>query len=260
MVIEYSARSHMGRVRENNEDNLFADGILLPPDAGARPFAIDGNAKFPAVFAVCDGIGGEENGEIASLLSVQMLSSMCKHFKLTAPERLGWIVGYYAGKVNDFIQFEAKRLGKQMGTTLALVVATGNQIYCFNIGDSRIYVLKKAALRQITNDHTTIAEQVRAGLINPGYATSAKQGSKLMRCIGMGDSHIVESYPPISGKCRILICSDGLSDMVNPTGIEDILNAFPRAEDAANSLLEVALENGGRDNVTLIVADVKKRA
>ena len=237
MTIDYSARSHVGRVRGNNEDNLYVDGVTLTTNMRERPFTIDGTSALPANFAVCDGMGGEDNGEIASLLAVKELHNIRERIKSGLSERLGETVQSYVNKVNESIRSETNLTGRRTGTTLALAVLSENGVYCFNLGDSRIYSLQRTDFKQTTNDHSL--------------------GNKLTRCIGIGDSQDVEEYPPILGDCRILICSDGLTDMVSESVIEKILRASERTSNAADYLLNEALTNGGKDNVTIIVADIK---
>ncbi|CDX04962.1 protein phosphatase [Desulfitobacterium hafniense] len=256
-MIEYSARSHIGMVRENNEDNLYVDGIILPLHTRERPFTIDGSTSSPAVFAVCDGMGGEDDGEIASRLAVQKLLNFNERIKSAGSEQLEEAIQSYVNKANEAIHAETSGTNKRTGTTLALAVVSEHGIYCFNMGDSRIYALQKGAFRKITNDHTLVAEQTRNSSLTPNQVMSRKAGHKLTRCIGIGDILTVESYPPIIGTCRFLICSDGLTDMVDTAEIENILCASKRTADAANSLLTSALNKGGKDNVTVIIADFK---
>lgn len=257
MTVEYSARSHVGFVRENNEDNLYVEGVMLTPEIRERPFAIDGVADTPAIFAVCDGMGGEEDGEVASLLAVQTLSDSEGIIKAAISERLDETVQSYATVVSETVRAKTADSGKRTGTTLALAIAADNAVSCYNIGDSRIYCYRKAGFRQITNDHTVAAGQIKDGLITASQASELKGGNKLTRCIGIGDDSIVESYPPITGKCRILICSDGLTDLVSADEIETVLRDSPRTAYAADSLLDAALRYGGKDNTTVIVIDVK---
>ena len=257
MAVKYSARSHVGKVRENNEDNLFVDGIILSPETCDCPFEIDGSTSLPAIFAVCDGMGGEENGELASLLAVQTLSSISERIKSAAPEELNEAIQSYVEKVNEAIHSALSEHNARTGTTLALVIAAESMIHCFSIGDTRIYNLQESVFRQISNDHTLAAEQIRNGAAASNQAIIGNDRNKLTRCIGIGDECIAESYPPIIGKCRILICSDGLTDMVSMAEIKNLLCISERTTDAANSLLYSALKNGGNDNVTLIVIDIK---
>lgn len=241
MMIEYSARSHVGRVRENNEDNLYVDGVMLTPDIRECPFTIDGYANYPAIFAVCDGMGGEDYGEIASLTAVQKLLAADGIIKTANSKQLDETIQSLVSDITEAINSDTVSSCNRMGTTLALAVIIENEIYCFNMGDSRIYALHKGDFRQITNDHT------------PDGGAS----NKLTRCIGIGEVMAAESYPSIPGNSRILICSDGLTDMVSTTEIENILRVSEKTVNAADYLLNTALVNGGKDNVTVIVADTK---
>ena len=257
MLNEYSARCHVGKVRENNEDNLYVDGVSLTPDTRERPFTIDGIAYHPAIFAVCDGMGGGDDGEIASLLAIQALNNADNGIKSAAAGRLGEAIQTYVDEVSESIFFETDLSGKRAGTTLALAAVLEDGVFCFNLGDSRIYGLQNTVFKQITNDHTLSAEQKRSGVITQDQAIGVKDGNKLTRCIGIGAMQNVESYPALFGECRILICSDGLTDMVDTKEIENIMRISKRSANAADSLLSTALANGGKDNVTIIVVDVK---
>jgi len=257
MKIIYSACSHVGRARENNEDNLYADGITLTTDIREIPFSVDGSTYSPAIFAVCDGMGGEESGEVASQIAVQMLLNSSGVIKKSAPRQLNEDVQSYVNIAHKRISTDEENRGKRMGTTLALVAVTRSGVCCFNIGDSRIYCLQRNKLRQITNDHTLFAEQQKNTDVSHGIEIEEKDRHKLMRCIGIGKEFNIESYAPIFGKCRILICSDGLTDMVDKREIESAMNIYEQTYEAASYLLSLALKNGGRDNITLIVLDVK---
>ena len=260
MIIEYSARSNVGMVRANNEDNLFVNGVILPSDKCESSFAIDGNTRSVALFAVCDGMGGEENGEIASQIAVQTLSEFSGLIATTAsdtPDCLNEAVQSFVNEVNERIRSEIELSGKRMGTTLALAMISDNEICCFNMGDSRIYSLKRTMFRQITNDHTLAAERIRGGSRANGYVMENNTGNKLTRCIGIGDALTVERYPPIKGPCRMLICSDGLTDMVDSVEIENTMRVSSRVSDAADTFIKLSLINGGNDNVTVIAIDVK---
>jgi len=277
MIIEYSARSHVGWVREKNEDNLYVDGITLLPEDSKRTFAISGSKLPPAIFAVCDGMGGEEKGEVASLYAVQVLSDMSGQIKSTIPRfrrpkknkaflaasrRLDETIQSYVQKAIETIRSDYNNTGRRVGTTLAMTIIAENGIYCFNMGDSRIYCLQEPTFWQVTNDHTLISEKIRNGALTPDQIkeyqeNNDKANNKLTRCMGIGGVFSAEGYKAIYGNCRILICSDGLTDMVNEAGIENVMNNSNRAADAADALLGMALDNGGEDNVTVIVADVK---
>jgi protein phosphatase len=222
--ILYSVRSNVGRKRTNNEDNFFADGIFLTPEIRDKSFSADGIAFAPLKLAVCDGMGGEENGEVASLTAARKLSKYDNNFQSCI----------------DDINIEIGKIGRA-GTTLVLAAIVKNGISCFNIGDSRAYCLSKKGFFKVTNDHIVITDTGKR---------------KLTRCIGIGSNQTLESYPVIKDKCRLLLCSDGLYDMVSDIKIEHILQNSTKTLDAADLLLQTALDNGGNDNITIITADI----
>lgn len=240
MRIEYSARSHLGLVRGNNEDNLYVDGVFLTPEIREYPFTIDGMAGCPALFAVCDGIGGEENGEDASLTAVQMLGAADALIKNKDAQGLDQAVQSLVEGIHEAIRAGSQSNQSRTGTTLALAVVTKSGIHCFNLGDSRIYALHQGNFQQITRDHTPDGES----------------GYQLTRCLGIGESAQAEAYPPLPPNSRLLICTDGLTDRLDSAEIEAILRTPHGMVNAADYLLNSALIKGGEDNVTLILVDL----
>lgn len=258
MYISYSARSHIGAVREQNEDNLFIDGVVLVPEIMERPFSIDGVANVPEIFAVCDGMGGEDSGEIASQIMVEVLRRHSDRIKSARPDDIVHCVQAYVNEANRAMQAAARASGRRMGTTIALLVAAPEGLYCFNIGDSRIYSLLDGGLQRVTNDHTLAAEQVRSGALTPQRAMHEKSRHKLTRCVGIGEAHTVENYPRIKAGGRFLLCSDGLTNLVGDDAIAAVLRQHRHTANAASELLQLALLAGGFDNITVLVGDVKK--
>jgi len=252
MKIEYSARSHVGKVRENNEDNLFVDGMTLPADIGSRPFAIDGFAENSAVFAVCDGMGGKVDGEVASRLAVEGLFSYSKQIQDAKPRELGKVVQSYVTQTSQNIAWKTA-IGKRSGTTLALAVITKRGISCFNVSDSRIYFVKHGRFRQITHDHTVDNDLAYADASLKGRRTD---GHKLTRCMGIGKLPDIEAYSSLPPNSRTLVCSDGLNKMISDKEIAHILISTKTPSEASDALLYAALNNGARDNVTVIVIDL----
>lgn len=256
MKVIFSARSHIGYNRKNNEDNLFADGVTLPADIREGVFSLDSESVIPVALAVCDGLGGEDNGEVASAMAVNKMTEINDIIKSGVKNDLFRIVESYTQALNDEIHIASEHMGKRMGTTLALTLVVKKGVYCFNIGDTRIYSMKNNKFTQVTIDHTAAAERVRAGIISTEQARCENNRHKLTKCIGIGKQSQAEKYPPIRGKCRILICSDGLTEMVNDNEIKMLLSKAFAANEAADALLCLALKRGGRDNITLIVCDV----
>lgn len=254
MNMMFSVRSHKGNMRGNNEDNLFAAGITLPPEFCDRPFSIDASVTAPVILAVCDGIGGEELGELASRIAVIKLSELQRTIGYASPKEINGAVQAYIEAAN----YEISSYGVRSGTTIALAAVTEKGVHCFNVGDSRIYCLQSGMFTQVTNDHTQGAEIARSGIISMEQARQSKSGNKLTRCIGFGNCFNMDSYPAIKGKCRLLLCSDGLTDMVSDLEIKNILVAAEKPSDAAEQLLELALSHGGKDNVTIITVDIPR--
>lgn len=248
MKVTYSVRCHKGNVRKKNEDNFFADGNTLLSEYCDKPFSIDASTFSPIVLAVCDGMGGEESGEFASFTASQLLLQA----RLQIQTELNCAVRNYIEAVNK----EINSSGKRSGTTLALAVITKKGAYCFNVGDSRIYLMKRGSFRRITNDHTKSADKIKSSGISAQNTRQYDGGNRLTRCIGIGNYRSAENYPVIGGKCRLLICSDGLTDMVGDEDIKKIMSENMRTPAVAEGLLRTALKNGGRDNITVIVADV----
>lgn len=256
MDIFFSVRSHQGRIRATNEDNLFADGMMLLPRFRDKAFSFDAITQAPVLLAVCDGMGGEDSGEVASETAVKKLAEMETVIKNTSPEKLSETVQAYI----DNVDLNLKICGKRMGTTLALAVITENRLSCFNVGDTRIYCMKAGKLMQMTHDHTFGAEMARKNRINIDQARNCKNGKKLTRCIGIGDHNSAEELTVNREKCRLMICSDGLTDMVSASEIEKILAGTTHTSDAAEQCMQSALKHGGKDNITVIVADIPSKS
>ncbi len=253
-MVNYAARSHLGLQRDNNEDNLLADGVLLPQSLGSRTFSLDGIATVPAIFAVCDGMGGEVAGETASRLTVEALATDRDAILSAAPHELESMVQSCIQRAHMAVKASTPP-GRRSGSTLALAVLTHRGVQCFNLGDSRIFCLRRVRFWQVTHDHNVWADQLRTGLPPP---ENAQPDYRLTRCVGIGRPQSAESYPTIPGSCRLLLCSDGLTDMVVPSDISSILRESASPTAAADRLLQAALQNGGQDNVTVLTVEIRR--
>ena len=259
-AIAFSAFSHPGRVRTNNEDNLYLDGVTLTPRTRTAPFSLTGVVDVPCLFAVCDGMGGEEDGELASLTAVTALDEHAEAMKAAATS------GRSDEAVQAFVVDANKRLcgfmrarGIRMGTTLALAVITHKGVMYYTIGDSRIYALRSGALSQISEDHTLAIQKVKMGLLTPEQARKGRERHVLTRCLGVFEDEMTlttDVLGPFPLEGRLLLCSDGLTDMVSDGDIEGALRGASDAGAATDALLDEALRNGGKDNVTCIVIDL----
>lgn len=251
MFVKFAARSDVGHVRTNNEDNFFCNGIF-----SETPTSAQGVSEAPCVFAVCDGMGGEDFGEVASLKTVEKLAEHCEKIKFGNYEA----VEEFVKAANAAVMTFAKEQNSRAGTTLALVVISEDFFMAYNLGDSRIYVLKEENLLRVTDDHTVAEEKARMGLITPRKAQTSHERHILTKFVGISDDPFVIS-PDASGPHhvnevkRVLLCSDGLTEMLTHREISEIVSGNYDVSVSVDKLIEAALERGGKDNVTCVLLE-----
>lgn len=242
--LNIKALSQAGMVRSNNEDMLSLGGILLRDDELAFPVELDEESQF--YLLVSDGMGGHEQGERASQ---ELLEFIDKCFKddLIQAETLEEDLRLQVKTINDELNRKAMEEGQlhPMGCTLTGVVWSHGKAYVINAGDSRTYRFRNGILRQLTQDET-----IRAVTGNPDDSKG------LINCIGAASSgllNVEEITERLHGGDQLLICSDGLTDMVTDEDIEKILShsGQPTAD-----LYAEACRNGGFDNISIIIADL----
>lgn len=243
MKLDIQAICHKGLVRENNEDALSIGGLFLRDDSTSITLTTPEDGFF--YLLVSDGMGGHENGEQASQLTLEKLAEKFSNGEISADnfeDDLRDCVYEISRKLNE----EAARTGQShpMGCTLTGVVWHHGRIYLVNAGDSRTYRFREGMLRQLTTDET-----------ERGMSGNPDASKLLLNCIGGGaEGHLkIES---LDGKLlegdTILVCSDGLSDMLPDDDIESELNSGSNIVD----LVRRACENGGCDNISIILAKV----
>ena len=261
-TINYAARSDVGRVRRNNEDNIFCCEEFLTEETRELPFKTSGHISAPSIFAICDGVGGYQMGEQASLIAVQILSEFAGSIHDSPVQQLDEVIHDYANTVNQRIQQTAANYSTHMGTTPALAVALPDEVRAYNIGDSRIYALDKSGFRQVSVDHTLAMNKVNSGAYTEVQARQSDDWNKLTACLGFfddnGNDYRCEVSAPIKliNNIRLQLCSDGVTDVLSDYFIEQTLRTNKKAEKAVRTLVSEALNNGGTDNTTAIVADI----
>lgn len=247
--IRYAYTSHMGKIRGNNEDNFWCCGDQLPSENTGTEGILTGSVvsdDFPAL-AVFDGMGGESCGEMAAFLAAQAYG-----------EYYGENRKKMKGKSREFLEESCRRMNqavceyclenriRSMGTTLALVQFSGEKLHICNLGDSRVYLSREGKFSQLSTDHVV------------GGRTFGK--APLTQYLGVMEEEmalepVIEEHPLTPG-IRLLLCSDGLSDMLSDGELADILARELSPEDTVQLLLERALKKGGRDNITIILCEV----
>jgi len=267
--VECGAVSHPGKVRSSNEDHYLVSRFSrkqeilltnLPEDHLPERTGEDGYS-----FIVADGMGGMAAGEVASRLAI---STGLKLFHKSDKwgfknnqsqtrelfERISRDLQEIDKTLTERSQADRRLLG--MGTTLTAVYSMGVDLFVVHLGDSRAYLYRDGGLRQLTKDHTVAQAMVDAGYIAPEDVRRHVKRNALTNFLGGHHGKVKADlhWLRLADGDRLLVCSDGLTEMVEDDEIARILGEHGPSQDAAQSLLEEALNRGGRDNVTIIVA------
>ncbi len=266
--VDIAAHSHKGLVRPNNEDNFLVArfGRFLQTMMTSLP-----DGQVPSDFGetgygmvVADGMGGMAGGEIASRMAITL-------FLKLVMETPDWILSHDEPWVTDVIDRAAQRFHdvneavveesrnqpalRGMGTTLTMVVSFGADLMVAHVGDSPVYLVRQGELHRLTRDHTLARQMADSGEVDE-RDISARFRHVLTHAIGIrgtGSEPDIERFWLTDGD-RLLLCSDGLTEMVDDATIATALNRESSSDEICQALIELALEGGGRDNVTVVVA------
>jgi PPM family protein phosphatase len=237
LALHFALRSDVGLLREGNEDSAYAG---------------------PRLLAIADGMGGHAAGEVASAVAISAIAPLDNE-NLTSSEdmldALAEAVASARDTLHDMSMSDPAVEG--MGTTLTALLWSGAQVAVCHIGDSRAYLLRDGDLYQITRDHTLIQSLVDEGRLSPAAAANHPQRSLIIRALqGSTDADPDLAMHEAFAGDRYLLCSDGLTDVVDDEAVHNVLSTVPDAEKAVGQLIALAIRNGGPDNITCIVADV----
>src|SRR5580692_2540593 len=253
--IQAGARTDLGRVRKNNEDCYAMDPSLQ-------------------LFVLSDGMGGEAHGEVASALAVQTVLTHCRQgensrttpiFGESSPDvsektnRLASAIHLANRKVFETAASNPEQKG--MGATIVAAWIDGPRLSIAHVGDSRAYLLRAGSMDQLTADHSLVAEKVRVGILTPQEADASELQSVLTRAVGTNSSVEVDTDEQalLVGDV-VLLCSDGLTRMVTDPEIASLLLTSTSAQESADRLVDLANDNGGVDNATVIVLRVVEKS
>ncbi|GHC97527.1 serine/threonine phosphatase stp [Pseudorhodoferax aquiterrae] len=243
MNYQFQALTHPGRLRHNNEDAAAFDPVC-------------------SCSVLADGMGGYNAGEVASSMAVNViLAELADWFAAAGPsasvrevrKAMERCVQHANQAILSTARADPDCAG--MGTTLVVAAFQEQRLVLGHIGDSRAYRLRDGQLQQITRDHSLLQEQLDAGLITPAQAAVSTQRNLVTRALGIesGVELEINEFTVESGDLYLL-CSDGLSDMADDSEIGDILRAAGSLEHKARRLVDRANANGGRDNITVLLA------
>lgn len=235
------SKTHVGLVRENNEDALLV--------------------RKPYLFAVADGMGGYAAGEIASRSTIKAFAAATHGLRHEQGENIGEVMLEAFNRANTHVHKMSLNNSNYngMGTTMTALYLPGNNIgYCCHIGDSRMYRFRDDKLKQLTHDHTYVASLLAEGKISEEEAMVHPKRHMLLQAVGVEDEIKADLLKiDVKEGDRILLCSDGLTDMLRDEEIKELI-ALADLEEAGQQLLEKALDNGGRDNVSLILIEISQ--
>lgn len=264
--VDLAGVSHPGKVRQNNEDHflLIRFGRYFEALQTNLPLAVGRSEETGYGIVVADGVGGHNAGEEASRLAIDafvnlVLSTPDWLMRLDEESHRAEVVrraGERYDEVNQVLSDAAQIDSRLSGfaTTLTLAFSLGRDLFLAHIGDSRAYLLRQGNLQQLTRDHTLAQQLLDEESITP--AVAAQLAHVLTRCLGDHGHRVRPDLKQISleNHDRVLLCSDGLTDMVEDAIIGEILGSDEPAQVICERLIQRALDAGGRDNVTVAVA------
>lgn len=229
--IHFGSRTDVGCQRVRNEDSL----IVSPP-----------------LYVVADGMGGHNAGDVASEVAVNTLAALAP----TIPDVD--LLGRAVESANHAVITEAQKAGFEgMGTTMTACVVQGDKIAIAHVGDSRAYLLHTGKLQQLTRDHSWVADMVEQGRLTPDEARVHPNRSVITRALGSDPTMQPDLYEITASEGdRLLLCSDGLTGMVDDGSIQAMLARIRDPQRCAAALVKEAIANGGSDNITVIVVDI----
>ena len=234
------ALTDTGRVRTANQDYVYA--------------SVEPVGSLPNLFVVADGMGGHQAGDYASRYIVENLVS---YLQYTENSQIVPLLREGILKVNTMLYQESKEKPELsgMGTTLVAAVADENTLYVANVGDSRLYLVRDR-IRQVTRDHSYVEELVSLGRLERGSKDYKDKKNIITRAVGTEERLLVDFFEVgLEPGDFILMCSDGLSNMLEDVEMEEIVGSDLELEEKAEKLITVANDNGGKDNIAVVLVD-----
>ena len=261
MIIRYAVSTDQGRHRGCNEDSFWMNGLTLPREARNGEHRSSGFCKGkPALFAVCDGMGGETRGDLASEAAAGSMGTLQAALAGSDPEDTARAVA----RLNDLVTAAAPEPSEagHCGTTMTALWLSEDGYRTANIGDSRIYLLRGGTLTLLTHDHSMVQGLVDIGLITPEAARRHPMRSRITRWLGaLPEDGLPEAdvsdTAPVAPRDRFLLCSDGVCGVLGAETIARLLSGDGAPEDIALQIVHEALRSGSRDNLTAMVIFVE---
>lgn len=241
-AVRHGAATDVGLVRATNEDSMLAR---------------------PPVFAVADGMGGHSGGDVASRIAVEELGRLVDDGTTPTRDAVGAALARAQARLADYTRAQRDTQPRWYSGTTVVVASVldegaGPSWLVANLGDSRAYVLSGGRLRQVTTDHSVVQELVDSGQITPEEAATHPERSVITRALG-GSTRVEPDYftLPVAEVDRLLLCSDGITGMLDDDDVAEVLREVGDPQEAADLLVRRAVEAGGIDNATAVVAELE---
>ena len=236
-----TGRTDKGRKRSNNQDSIFISDTPVGP--------------LPNLYIVADGMGGHAAGDFASRFAINVVIDFIRKSTVRNPISLLKRALVYA---NSELYKEAEKDKEKsgMGTTMVAAVLTDKKLYVANIGDSRLYVINDRII-QVTMDHSLVEELIRSGQLERNKGRNHPEKNIITRAMGSRGEAMPDFFEiDVNPGDKILMCTDGLSNMVEDDEIRDIVEDSATSEDAVSSLINRANYYGGNDNVSVVIVSI----
>jgi protein phosphatase len=249
-------KSDVGQVRELDEDSMFVLSMSRTHESVEDTLAL---------FVVADGMGGHAGGEVASKIAIQTLADVLLETVfmpimgdvVLSPEQIRSELCKAVEEANDEVYLERQKRRNDMGTTMTAVLVMDWTLYVAHVGDCRAYRWSESGLEQLTADHSIVASMVASGAAQPEDIYTHPQRSVIYRCVGDQPSVEVDTAVlPVNVGDRLVICCDGLWEMLRSEGIEDVMLREPDPQQAAEVMVDEANIAGGPDNISVIVVQL----
>lgn len=248
MTLEFFSATDTGRVRSNNEDSVAVDERV-------------------GLAVLADGMGGYNAGEVASQMLTSFIRNELGRWLQEAGDRVS---GQDVRRAMDICVDNANRAifnaantnprYAGMGTTLVLAVFRPQGLLLGHVGDSRAYRLRGSQLMQLTRDHSLLQEQLDAGLLTPEEAVFSNNRNLVTRAVGVEDTVMLELHEhEVQPGDLYLLCSDGLSDMIDEPSLQQLLQSHPDLPEASQALIDAANDMGGKDNIAVVLIRAESR-
>ena len=231
----------IGERRKINQDYVFCSETAV--------------GQLPNLFIVADGMGGHNAGDYASRFCVEFFTQRIKESELTSPVSM---IAAALAKTNEALLSKAKEQIdlEGMGTTFVAATIFDKEMYVANVGDSRLYVISKE-MKQITVDHSLVEAMIKTGELDRSEARSHPNKNIITRAVGANETLEPDFFEvSLEEGDAVLICSDGLTNMLEDETIEQIIRDNDNLEDAVSTLVRYANQNGGKDNIAIIIIKV----